>query len=317
MIQIFNYNILSTKLASPQYHKNCNPKHLETSTRLLKIKEILKEQIDQNSIICLQELSEESISNLLPFFVNHKYTFVYDSQFLGVGIAFPNKFILYDVHIISIGETLNQQCKWRKVGRFESIFNFFKKLLITPIQDVWVTAIKKTNRVIGIKLSDTNRTKFAIWTYHMPCAFTNIPLMNIHASALLSIIEKHSIGLSYILAGDFNSKPDSDVYKFITTNSMPLIPTSNVYYKVPMFTHITPLYSAYGHNEPIYTNRSGASDFNGCIDYIFATKNFKLQQKLKLNQNHNNPLPDEKEPSDHLPIGAIFHLRHDYDDVFK
>ncbi len=87
---IYNFNLLSTNLASASWHKNCDAKHLDTNYRWNIIKERLQSQMNKTSIICLQELSTEWISLILLLAIENDYIFVYDSQFLGVGIAFPN-----------------------------------------------------------------------------------------------------------------------------------------------------------------------------------------------------------------------------------
>jgi hypothetical protein len=54
--RIISYNILSTLYADPFYYKHCFSEYLETNYRfhLLQIK--LNKEIEQNSIICLQEV---------------------------------------------------------------------------------------------------------------------------------------------------------------------------------------------------------------------------------------------------------------------
>ena len=48
------------------------------------------------------------------------------------------------------------------------------------------------------------------------------------------------------------------------------------------------------------TSVKGREDFKGKIDYIFATKNF-LPFSVEIS-TVENILPDEKNPSDHLPV---------------
>ncbi len=83
-VRLFNWNLLSTRLASPFYHVHCKAEHLDTHTRQHIVEQRLFAETQQQSIICLQELSEEWLSFLVPKFETSNYTFLYDSQWLGV-----------------------------------------------------------------------------------------------------------------------------------------------------------------------------------------------------------------------------------------
>ncbi len=299
---IYNFNLLSTNLASASWHKNCDAKHLDTNYRWNIIKERLQSQMNKTSIICLQELSTEWISLILLLAIENDYIFVYDSQFLGVGIAFPNdKYTLLNMNMICIGEIIkknqNNKTKETQVKKF---WNWVKHFFITKKDDVWTLASRKTNRLVGVTLANEGQI-FNVFTYHMPCAFMNPPLMNIHASALLSTVQSKSESVPYILAGDFNSKSDSDVYKIITSKM-----------RIPSYTGITSIYSAYFaimHKEPLYTNHS--ANFTDCIDYIFGSEQIKFKSVLDVcNDFPKTPaFPNHEEPSDHLPIGCSFSIQ--------
>lgn len=319
-ISICNYNILSTRLADPNYHKNCKPGFLETNYRWANIRKKIREEIKNNSIICLQELSEEWISLFLCLFTEHEYVFVYDSQWLGVGIAYPNKLYYFkNANFISVGEEIKKQCKYKQINWFTNIYMRIKGIFTKPIEDVWTTASKRINRIVGISLiSRLTEQSFNVFTYHMPCAFTNPDLMNIHASMLLKIVQQTSNRLPYILAGDFNSKPDSDVYKLMTSRSYrPNYPLSKLFSKLPSFIGMDSMYSAYmsiNQKEPLFTNYShcGKDAFKDCIDYIFTSCHFECTKVTKLREDHpSSTFPNEEEPSDHLAIGATLILQSD------
>ncbi len=331
-IRVYNYNILSTKLCDPKWHNKCSPHHLETKHRWNLISSRLLEQVALKSIICLQELSDEWISLLLPFFSSLEYVFVYDSQWLGVGIAFPkSKYELQNMDMIAIGETIKKQCHFypkihhniirRGINTICDFLASFIPGLLRP-EDVWTTAIRKTNRLLSVTLNDfVFKETFNVFTYHMPCAFTNPDLMNIHAAALLAVVQEKSMdplaSTPYILAGDFNSKPNSPVYQMITCGVMPLFPSSKVYQKIPNYS-IIGIASAYASilgREPSYTNYSHASiskePFKDTIDYIFYSNGFKCTGVLKTREDFpESTFPNAEEPSDHLPIGASFDFAH-------
>lgn len=319
---VYNYNILSTKLVDPTWHNKCDPLYLKTQHRWGLIRNRLESQIRKNSIICLQELSEDWISLLLPFFHQQGYTFIYDSVYLGVAIAFPNnEYELNTCSIVHVGEMLKKECRTIKkakcnllVSFFKNIINFVNNLLFKPKTDVdpWLLAVEKRNRYIRINLSKhEDNTPFNIFNYHMPCAFTNPDLMIIQAAALMRCVEEDSKGVPYILAGDFNSIPNSPVYNLITGTRLPFFPLSTTYDKVPTFELPMCVFSAYPAvigREPDYTNYShtkiSPTPFQNTIDYIFS-KGFNIVSVLPVRQDMpTSTFPNEKEPSDHLPIGA-------------
>jgi 2',5'-phosphodiesterase len=327
-IRVCSYNILSTNLCDPSWHVNCKPEYLASFYRWKIISSRLLEQMRTNTIICLQELSDYWISALLVFFSSHNYTFVYDSQFLGVGIAFPHKkYSLLGVDMIGVGQKLKEQCKTKKRPKNKScklscVWNKLSSLMYYGIPfyftssppDVWQTAIKKNNRLVRIILSDSDGRKFTIFNYHMPCSFDDPDVMNIHAGMLLRVVQEECVVLPYILAGDFNSIPGSSVYNMITRGFIPVMPMSSVY-STPWF-EITPLKSAYYTalgTEPTFTNHSHTKiskvPFTNTIDYIFSNSGFEVKSILHtLDKVPEDTFPNAEEPSDHLLIGAEYNF---------
>lgn len=336
---VYCYNILSTRLVDPGFHDKCKPEFLKTQHRWNLIKQQLDSQLRTNSIICLQELSEEWLSILIIYFNKYNYTFIYDSQWLGVGIAYPrDKFDLEKVDFVCIGETIKEGCVARKIPKSSGLalfltnmvnyfISFLPSWLYKPVVkklDVWEQAIKKTNRVVRLQLQDTtHRVSFNVINYHMPCEFRNPNLMNIHAHTLLSTVQKLSGEVPYILAGDFNSLPNSVVYRMITEGKTPALPPSETYEKLPVLGNVIPLKSGYAvvrGKEPQYTNfsypRIADSAFRDTIDYIFCSNQLKPTSALEVNNNHSNDIkhtfPNEIEGSDHLPIGVKFEYPKSY-----
>ncbi|KAK9510709.1 hypothetical protein O3M35_005444 [Rhynocoris fuscipes] len=118
--------------------------------------------------------------------------------------------------------------------------------------------------------------------------------------------------ISLIMCGDFNSTPDSGIYRLMTTKH---VPTDIVDWKSKEgeevegleLQHSFSIDSACG--TPLYTNYTVG--FSGCLDYIYYEND-------KLNVTQVVPLPDEKDlkanvaipsitfPSDHIALIADF-----------
>ena len=94
-VRVASYNVLSSHLADPEHFSTLNPDHLAAKNRLPVVLQKIDEEISQNSIICLQEVSYDWAGSLHAHFANNGYHFVtglYGKKFngyMGVGIAFP------------------------------------------------------------------------------------------------------------------------------------------------------------------------------------------------------------------------------------
>jgi len=116
-----------------------------------------------------------------------------------------------------------------------------------------------------------------------------------------------------ILTGDFNSEPDGGVYQYITTGSLSdkhplrkLLPTFN-------FTTSNTMASAYSSlKEP---NTNFTSDYVGCLDYIWYTKEsielISILDDMEKYPEAFKPVrifPNMKQPSDHICLFANFFI---------
>jgi endonuclease/exonuclease/phosphatase family metal-dependent hydrolase len=326
-INILTWNLLSTELASPSYHVLCKPEHLDTENRWKGIKSVFTEAIKRNIIICVQELSDRWLSYLIPFFQNNKYNFVYDSQFLGVGVAFPpDTYKLHETHFVKIGDELKKICKPKQkeeltfVGKSLDYLLSHMKISQQTTDDTWVKSIKKHNRLVGVLLQDYKSGKFFnIYVYHMPCAFREPSLMHIHTAMLLKTVNKLTGKLPFILAGDFNMKPDSSTYNMITKGGdyTAQFEKSLTHNTPNIGVNDNPLKSVYAtfSKEPAFTCYSqpkGSDMFLGCIDYIFVsnhTDQFKINSVNQLpTEPPKSTFPNEDVYSDHLPVGCELEL---------
>ena len=53
-VRVFTYNVLSSSLCEPEYHVKCKPEHLDERNRFRKIIKIFDQEIEKQTIICLQ-----------------------------------------------------------------------------------------------------------------------------------------------------------------------------------------------------------------------------------------------------------------------
>ncbi|CAL9776632.1 unnamed protein product [Musa acuminata subsp. burmannicoides] len=101
---------------------------------------------------------------------------------------------------------------------------------------------------------------------------------------------------SVLVAGDFNSTPGDEVYRYLVSAS-----------EVAPF-QLRSLYAAHG-GEPTFTNCT--PDFTGTLDYIFLSgSRLRAVSLLEVPGPESaaviGGLPNHHHPSDHLPIGADF-----------
>lgn len=104
-----------------------------------------------------------------------------------------------------------------------------------PPQDAWSMAENRFNQLVTVKLQDKATQKsFAIGNYHMPCAFYKPAVMTIHTDLAARHVQKlakeqdatdnesgkENGATPYVLAGDWNIKPDGSSYRLLTTGKM-------------------------------------------------------------------------------------------------
>jgi 2',5'-phosphodiesterase len=342
-VAVHTYNILSSKLCTPDYFIRVNPRFIEPTYRFQQITKKLKEQsISKNAIICLQEIPREWAGPLYTFFCNENYVFIkslYGTAFngyMGVGLAFPRIFKLEDCTITRVSDSKRWpdppqiQLSW--IGRitfpFVSAVRVFSELWSkyvrralpetnTPVE-AYSYAKGRNNTLIFTKFSfqdqAQNKNQFCVATYHMPCVYWSPETMMIHTALSARLVQDLAGNLPTIYAGDFNFQPDSSCYDFITSGKLN---ESNPDYPRREYDPWKPelLYafsSAYAQalgTEPKYTNfaHNKNSLFKGTLDYLFMSPGITAQNVVDIPQN-TGPVPSKLEPSDHFLVGADFLL---------
>mmetsp|Transcript_16263 Transcript_16263/g.30377 ORF Transcript_16263/g.30377 Transcript_16263/m.30377 type:complete len:452 (-) Transcript_16263:246-1601(-) len=121
--------------------------------------------------------------------------------------------------------------------------------------------------------------------------------------------------LPYILAGDFNIKPQSSVYRLLTEGDLPPSSTECIEPSRPGDTwapRTIPLNSAYmlaNKREPDFTNHAQIRDevpFIDTLDYVFLSRHWRVTGVAATPHRDDvvGPFPTRLEPSDHVLIAA-------------
>jgi len=337
-VKVTTYNVLSSHLAAPSWFKACNPEYLDPSYRLQSLKNKLDDEIAQNSVICLQEVSHVWAGSLHAFFASRGYHFVtalYGSRFnnyMGIAVAVPlSKYNIEDVNIQRVVDT-KYTARKPKPTFWGGVVNYFRgwvlqiatllSLYKAPF-DVWDSALYRSNQMICVRLQDKETSKsFVIGTYHMPCMFNYPSVMVIHAALSAQHILKYAENLPSIYVGDYNFKPSSGEYEVMTKGK---IDDKHPDYPPPLDGDTwkpevnPPLRSAYAEangEEPNFTNYAKVQEqpvFVDTLDYIFLSPEWKVDgvRDLPHRDDIEGPLPNKDEPSDHILISAQVGLRDD------
>ena len=212
--------------------------------------------MEAGAIICLQEVSQQWAGELIPHFEERGYTFVtglYGRPFngyMGVSLAWPtSRFVSEAVDIARASDTK----PWPPPPPREPFppepsgpFNAAMTAVRTgwragckagmacwrrwregpPPLDPWVEAERRSNILLSARLRcrASGRT-FSVSTYHMPCLFgsdSKLQVMTVHAAlAARRAADFAGDGVPYVLAGDWNFKPQDAQYQLFRNGKLP------------------------------------------------------------------------------------------------
>jgi mRNA deadenylase 3'-5' endonuclease subunit Ccr4 len=272
------------------WYPQTNPKHLEAEYRRNLLKQYLKPYIDQEYILCLQEVSTKDWKVFKPFFEKNNYCYLHQtissgSSRLGLSICYPHKYKLCSSHIVRVG------------GEIEKAIS--NVICHEELPDSYIDK----RQVIMVELQ-IGSSKVFVATYHMPCRFLQQTLMEAHALFCMKIINDIACNSPVIFTGDFNSKYGEDVYKILTSNNCnstfyqtvcSLFPECLNYFNDSLSKSIPRLPTCYDQKDGnVYI-----------LDYIFYRNIQFVSSDLV---QHDFPIPNETYASDHLPIIATFCL---------
>jgi len=339
-LRVVSYNVLSSHLADPWHFSTLNPDHLVAENRLPMVLDKLEEEIQRNSLICLQEVSNDWAGALHTHFANRNYhlvTGLYGKRFngyMGVAIAWPTtlmKCVNVDVSRLS-DKRPGGWPRGPKPGFIQRVSNNIVStvrptlekmgILSRPPIDPWEMSENRFNILLTVTLEEKESGKtFTLGNYHMPCAFYAPKVMTIHCEMAAKHVQNLAMESPYILAGDWNIKPTSSSYRLLTTGLMDVgdpeypEPKYGMEWK-PTAKAMRSAYALSEGGEPDFTNYARVKEnepFIDVLDYIFLSEQWKVTgvKALPHRSDAGGPFPnlDRKEPSDHILIAADLTLQ--------
>lgn len=315
MINITTYNVLAQSMSSTKFIKT-DPVFLELSVRMPKILRELQACFDRRDIICLQEvdvtlagagLHQAFIANGYYPLTAH-YSTMQGRDYFGNVIAFPiEKYNLIGYGQCKIGDHILVPEQYSNPIAPQP-FNDGKPRTVTC--DVYQEAAKRDTALLYASFEDKlSNKKFLVHTYHMPCAFWWPSVMTLHAEALLRKVKEVSNGLPYVLAGDFNTCPNTPVYKLITEgtiNDKEFIPSSE--WKHASVSPLADIRTLCGVPFLSTTCARNPSDsvFDEAIDHIFCSPDFSNHSMFYTPPS--GEMPNSDYGSDHVPVSCTLTL---------
>lgn len=333
------YNILADMYARPSWFNYAKPEHLDWSFR----RRILKRELlyYKSDVVCLQEVqaphdwespeSSMDCSNHLLFFVKFMtragYDFVYCRK-IGAGGRVLSRG----------GPQLGNVIFWKK-----SVFEPLRKIEVPLADEMMNLAHQPKDRsALGrgynqvalfmlLRHLATGRD-ILIGTTHITANWQepHFQLLQVYGctQAMESIREEVGTNVPTILAGDFNSTPETAAYEFLLTGQLPerikpalrTLPIKRVRLSEmepageenrPIFGHSMKLDSCYraalGGSEVEFTNYT--AEFKDTLDYIFYTVDSLVPVAVLKNYSEETlsqevGLPSSRFPSDHVPLVA-------------
>jgi mRNA deadenylase 3'-5' endonuclease subunit Ccr4 len=279
VITVITYNILSSNLAelmlkeTPDVYKSdfMNDEYRWNLLSKYLTKQINNEE-NKNLVICLQEVSEDWLIKLATLFAKLNYKYV-NVQYGRVFDGNMGVLIAYPNYL--------------KILKSEF---FTPGKHVRVIDDITSKASGKMNTAIMLILENPSlKIKFGVITYHMPCEPNFLQISLMHSKILYKKFIKFMEDIKWVFTGDMNILPDTITYKYLQSNCNCIWKDYLTYYPITNYSHIK------------------GNTFNGCLDYIFYSKNNMSCKRVVFN-GLDNIIPNSSEPSDHISIKAIFDI---------
>ncbi|TMW65037.1 hypothetical protein Poli38472_009204 [Pythium oligandrum] len=289
---VMTYNVLAQCYVRPSYFPYCAPAALRWKNRSQKLAEVFQKLPVRPDVICLQE-----VDNFAEFWKKAMEDIGYTGLYLqktgrkreGIAIFWAkSKIELVDHHVIELDQAVGDESDCSDD-------------LLARTQRGSVGLVTEFTSSQGDK-----KLEFVVATTHLFWDPEQEDVKLLQTQRMLRqldvLMSKRDVPL--IFAGDFNSLPDSAVYRFITSNNA-----------------FQSAYSAYSPGqtpagEPEFTNVNGlrndesnqqVPNFIGTLDYIFYKSPSLepvslLEIMSRAEATKERSLPSLFSPSDHLPL---------------
>lgn len=307
--RVVTYNILSSEFCT-----KFNKTPYTEDERIKLIQSHLDVYISDNYIICIQELSASMYGSMSLFFESKGYAMYNATAYaygLGVAIAAPLGIVTRCCSI-----RLRDKKTWSRYENtwFQYVMKYMSLLYYSPPSyQSWRNASFKNVMMVCIEV----KKKYCVSTIHMPCSYKEPFIMHLYLALARRAVNDFAGKIPYVLAGDFNIQPDSKLYAEMLSGEFDNFiydeecPESDKWRP----KNVQPLVSAhvvFNGTEPNYTNftsmktKNGTADgFCGTLDYILCTPNIHVIS-CDAQYSSSEPQPNISEPSDHVPVRAIF-----------
>lgn len=306
MYQFVSYNVLAKELES---QLTPSP-HTSFEVRLPKILNRVESFLRQQAILALQEVDETLYKFLQEIFILNNYGVYYVSYGKhGALLAYPSQMRMEGRGNENIGEAIGQKTQHLNKSLSYTMWNSTSKRTALDM------AINQKKKLLWIQLRDGDNT-FFVFTYHFPVSFFWIPVSGAHLSMVLERIHTLSDDNPFVLLTDFNSTENSALYKYICGKKIKRGLSPHPHWEFYRHHGLVDARCLLDHKGPtVKSKQKGAKVFEGCLDYIFLSKQWKpisFEQKgmlprkaVKGTTSSLEILPSEEEGSDHIPISCV------------
>ncbi|KRT80152.1 hypothetical protein AMK59_7673, partial [Oryctes borbonicus] len=217
-LRVVSYNILAERYTDDNQFHYCDPKYLSINYRR---QVILEELINYKAdLICMQEVDVDQYNDYFKeHFKNNGYipVFYKKGHLLPEGLAFVfdrNRFKKLDCTHIVLSHQLKTNNFFKDILNFMKTYKEVKELFMKQHTSLLVTTLKLVETGDILIVANTHLY------YH--CEAGHIRLLQI--AMILKYIKlqvkriksKEATKVSVIFCGDFNSKPETAVYQFLT-----------------------------------------------------------------------------------------------------
>lgn len=326
-LNVVTYNILAKLLCTEDNFAlpNYNPNDVLYANRYMRMWANLEPHIEVGSVICLQEVDVQTSGQLQIDFKKRNYDLYFHAYgmphngYMGVAIALPSNLKVVGVDKFRLADGK----EWPRIQNKTPFGSKFLKLVTGGYLDFtpknytnWFKSKSRWNFMITLEIEYGLNKKLFVSTVHMPCAYRYPATMLTYTALTMEHIQKLAGNNPFVLAGDFNITPNTNLYNLLTTGHCDETSLDSDFPPEdewrPKFLELKPMKSAinalYG-EEPEWTNYclnsvfGSTEPFRNTLDYIFVSDHFTVTNAFR-EADEDKLCPNSREPSDHVLVWA-------------